>query len=560
MAGAFAKLVGNPKSRPRVEGYTEKVSRSSWLVAREGDGRGSSPDRRPRTVTATGVAPGSVHEGDPLPPSNRRWRSLVVAIVVLAAIWPIAGSARLFPNLTRNADEVVWLSQMDVLESGALTTAAPARNPASYTPWFAQMRNGRYVYRYPPLFPALLAASDIVTGTPRVGLGLASAWAILAVYLLVAELARRRGVALLAAVLVGACPLYFLTAAMFLGYVFFIALFCTAAWLLARGARTGRYVDLALAGFTFGLAVFDRPYDTVLLGLPWLVWFVWRCRRRAPPGLALVALGALLPIGAMLVYNWHLTGDALKPPFLLWDSLDTVGFGNRYPPAVDFTPILGAIGVGRMWRDLLFWSVPGLGLTAVATLLSVRPARTQLAPLIGMLLTLPIGWIGFWASYFAPLRYQLGPVYVLPLLVPLAALTAVGVEAAWAGSGRRAHTRGMVATVAGCAVILGLFEGATHVSRWQLDAGGRKSIPPTPTALAQASDAIGRSPALVFLPEPSIGFLPPLHNSPALDGPRLYVAELPGQDPFVIAAEHPDRRAYRLVGRPDGSVQVQPLQ
>src|SRR5207302_1249440 len=159
--------------------------------------------------------------------SSNAWRWLIGCVVLIAGIWPIVGSFSLFPSLTRNADEVVWLAQAEVLESGALTAPAPAKSPESYQPWFASIRHGRYVYRYPPLFPAVLAVSDLVTGTPRTGLGLVGALAILAVYLLVAELWSRRGSALLAAVLVGTSPIFFLTSAMYLGYVFFIAVFCT---------------------------------------------------------------------------------------------------------------------------------------------------------------------------------------------------------------------------------------------------------------------------------------------------------------------------------------------
>jgi TPR repeat protein len=53
-----------------------------------------------------------------LSPSTIRWRWLVACVVMIAGIWPIVGSIWLFPSLTRNADEVVWLAQAEVLESG----------------------------------------------------------------------------------------------------------------------------------------------------------------------------------------------------------------------------------------------------------------------------------------------------------------------------------------------------------------------------------------------------------------------------------------------------------
>lgn len=498
--------------------------------------------------------------------SSLRWKLVLAAVLAVAAIWPIVGSARVFPNLTRNADEVVWLAQAEVLESGALTAPAPSRDARSFEPWFASIRDGRYVYRYPPLFPALLAASDIAIGTPRVALGAVSAWAVLSVYLLAAEMLRRRGPALLAAVLVGTSPIYFLTAAMFLGYVFFLALICTAAWLLARGVRRRRGIDLVLAGLTFGLAVVHRPYDALLLGVPWAVWLAWRRRRHAPRFAAFVAIGALPVILGMLAYNWHLTGDALKQPFLLWDPTDNIGFGRHFaalpPQPVDFTVRNGIIGVGHFWEDLLSWTVIGLPVAGVASLAFVRRARILLAPLAGMLVTLTLGWIAFFASYYRPFRVQLGPIYFLPLVVPLAVLTASGVAAVLPAVRSRAQTLA-VSVVAGVVLGLTLALGAVHAATWddvkRITAPGLpEATIPTPAELVRATRPLGPTPALVFLPYPFVGFVPPLHNTPELDGTRLYVVES-GANDMAIARAHPERRAYQLILRADGSLQLRPL-
>jgi hypothetical protein len=61
------------------------------------------------------------------------------------------------------------------------------------------------------------------------------------------------------------------------------------------------------------------------------------------------------------------------------------------------------------------------------------------------------------------------------------------------------------------------------------------------------------------LPEAFVGFLPPLHNTPQLDGARLYVAERPGTNDLAIVAAHPDRAVFRLVAALDGSVRLQRL-
>jgi hypothetical protein len=320
-----------------------------------------------------------------------------------------------------------------------------------------------------------------------------------------------------------------------------------------------------LAGFAFGLAIFHRPYDALWLGLPWLGWLMWRSRRTVPRDIALVAAGALPVIVAMLIYNWHLTGDALKPPFLLWDPRDTVGFGLRsssfQAPQVDFTLSMGFVGVGRFWEDLLLWTVPGLPLLAGASLLVLRAAGRRLAPLAGMLPALTFGWIGFWGSYYAQFRHQLGPMYFLPLVVPLAALAAFGATAMVRGVRRPAH-RAITYSVGGCLLAAAVVAGGAHAAAWQPQtrtAGPVGWQLPSPASLSKAISGTGPTPAIIFLPEAFVGFLPPLHNTPQLDGARLYVAERPGTNDLAIVAAHPDRAVFRLVAALDGSVRLQRL-
>jgi hypothetical protein len=178
-----------------------------------------------------------------------------------------------------------------------------------------------------------------------------------------------------------------------------------------------------------------------------------------------------------------------------------------------------------------------------------------------MLPALTFGWIGFWGSYYAQFRHQLGPMYFLPLVVPLAALAAAGATAIVRALRRSAH-KAIACGMGGCLLVAAVVEGGAHAATWQPKV--RTTGPliwqlPSPASLSRAMSELGETRAVIFLPEAYVGFLPPLHNTPRLDGPRLYVAERPGTNRLAIVAAHPDRAVYRLVAGLDGTVRLQRL-
>jgi hypothetical protein len=158
---------------------------------------------------------------------------------------------------------------------------------------------------------------------------------------------------------------------------------------------------------------------------------------------------------------------------------------------------------------------------------------------------------------------QLGPIYFLPLVVPLAVLAAAGVAAIMPAL-RRREARLALYAVGWGVLAWTLTLGAGHAATWEQHK--RIAIPglpeimiPTPNELARATRPIGGTPALVFLPYPYVGFVPPLRKEPGLDGPRLYAAESGAATDLAIASQHPDRHADRVVLHPDDSLSLQPL-
>src|SRR3954466_817467 len=99
-----------------------------------------------------------------------RWSQAgtVAALAVALGAWAAVASRWLHPHLTRDADEATYLQQGATLASGHLT-AAPPGDLRAFQPWFATVRDGRYVFKYTLVWPAVLAVGRIL-GSPRVGL------------------------------------------------------------------------------------------------------------------------------------------------------------------------------------------------------------------------------------------------------------------------------------------------------------------------------------------------------------------------------------------------------
>src|SRR3954470_8496035 len=79
------------------------------------------------------------------------WR--VAALAVAAGAWAAIASARLFPYLTVDKDEAVYLLQADTLRHGRLFPPAPSGSSAgALLPWLSAHVGDHYVPKYTPVW------------------------------------------------------------------------------------------------------------------------------------------------------------------------------------------------------------------------------------------------------------------------------------------------------------------------------------------------------------------------------------------------------------------------
>ncbi len=374
------------------------------------------------------------HSRKPLLQSRFAIHSLLVFCAVFAALWAVGIGHSIFPYLSNNTDEAVYLLQAKALLQGKLWLP---RTPLSdfFLSWFEKYYGDKIVFKYTPVHAFILAAAKYLSGNFSSAPAGIAVVTILCMYSFCRELGLPRKTALLASVFVLLSPAFLILSATYLPYCSSLALTLAFATLLLRGMRLGSPVLLCLAGIIQGLTFFCRPYDTVLFSAVWCIFYLpWRTSMRSTLSHCGWALAGLVPILIMaFFFNAETTGHPLIFPFQQY-AFDTFGFGIKRV----------FMGVGILYFDLnaaldatakSFWQ---LGLWVFGSLISVIVvvgflAKTRLRrrerALCAMLAVYPLGYFFFWGPFNMMswgALYYLGPNYYLPCLVPFAIFAARG--------------------------------------------------------------------------------------------------------------------------------------
>ncbi|HEX2259738.1 MAG TPA: hypothetical protein VHJ40_08360 [Actinomycetota bacterium] len=363
--------------------------------------------------------------------------NLAHVLLVASAAWAVIGSLLMFPLLSDNNDEAVYLFQAAALRDGVLFPQAPSAWEA-FLPWLSAYADGRFVPKYTPVHAAIIAIAGFLFRTDRAALAIIAAGAVGSAYLLAQQILGNRRQAFLAGVFFSLSPLFLVQSTLFLSYLSALAILQGFAAALIVGLRRSSRAMLVVSGLLLGLAIFARAFDALLFSLPLVVWMVWR--GRSAPGQLIrhsgwVLIGLAVPIGGMLTFFKAATGSPFASPFFL-DALDIFGFGERrMVPDWESTTYTASQALQGMSRHLLlssFWVFGGLALIGLAISGARGVKKGEPALWLGALaVTVPAGYFFFWGSYGSiawggPGRF--GPFYYLPVLTPIAILGARGFD------------------------------------------------------------------------------------------------------------------------------------
>ncbi|MEO5839798.1 MAG: hypothetical protein ABIQ73_21150 [Acidimicrobiales bacterium] len=480
-------------------------------------------------------------------PRVRQPVTIVIALAIVSFVLALVVADRLFPLLSANNDEAVYLFQARIFRSGHLTLPADGYRDF-FRPWMSSEHDQQLVLVFQPVFPALLALSDLVFGSMRVALGIIAGASVLLVYALGGELGLSSRARVIAAAIFALSPFAVIQSALYLEYLFAVALETGVLTLLLAGLRSAggrRARRLTAAGLVYGLLVFTRPLEGLMLGVAMGLFLIVRERTlsRALRQLIWPALGAVPIVALMLAYNAQLTGSPLRFPLWAIGGNNSFGFGRRNvvggSPLIDATFLNGLKALHQNMRSLPHWVFGSILIVPLAVhglWQRRREPTTVLLAAIGVLF--PLAYLFYWGNLLIVNgRKLIGPHYYMALLIPTVIFAAVALD-------RLALRRKSLATLIFVSMIAAtLIELPDKIDR-------NDHFTDVYRAEQAAIDSVADDNAVVILPITADGsyLLHPrgwLTNDFDLRDPILYAADR-GAENIELSRRYTDRRLYRL--------------
>lgn len=256
-------------------------------------------------------------------------------------------ATNLLERIPHVQDDVAYLFQAKMLAGGAFHVPAP---PVAIRSFFAQQfmpfYHGEWLSQYPPGHPLLLMLGVLV-GAPWLVEPVLASLALGCTYLLGRRLYGNE-VGILAALLGLSSPFWLFLGASFMSHATGMFFAVTFMLCFSRAEDDTRNLWPFLAGFLAGMAFITRELTAIGIFTPFALYallFYRRWRWAFVPAV----LGAAIPLGFLLLFNWVQMGNPFRSTYYAWDPNFAIGFGNHVGPLGPFTP---ADGIWNIYQNL----------------------------------------------------------------------------------------------------------------------------------------------------------------------------------------------------------------
>jgi 4-amino-4-deoxy-L-arabinose transferase-like glycosyltransferase len=367
---------------------------------------------------------------------NQLHRHLADLIALLLAIIGSIASAwvtqTIFDGVPHIEDEIAYVWQAKALLTAHLTVPSPPDSNSFMVPFIVDYHGLRFG-KYPPGWPAVLAVA--------IGLG-ARLWINPLLAGLGVWLTYRLGkrifndlVGLLAAGLTVTSPFFLMNSGSLLSHPLGLVLSATftLGWLgsfwdeqvekeNAPGAKK-RWAYAALSVVALGGLILTRPMTALAVAIPFGIHgitLLFRGDARTRLRLVVFGLVAVMFVGAYLLWQYSLTGNAMLNTYTLWWPYDRVGFGPGHGRGAAGNTLqmvrintLNSLYAGRY--DLFGWA----GLSWILLPFGIWASRRNPKGLLigSVAFSLVLMYMSYWvgATLFGP-RYYYEGLYSVTLL------------------------------------------------------------------------------------------------------------------------------------------------
>ncbi|MFQ6069866.1 MAG: glycosyltransferase family 39 protein [Candidatus Aminicenantales bacterium] len=311
----------------------------------------------------------------------------------------------IFNHIPRVHDEIANLFQAKIFKLGKLYVTSPCEK--DFFQFTHVINNGKWYSQYTPGYPLLLLIGLLV-GAPWIVNPVLASISIIFFYFIGRELYSEK-VGVLASVL-GSISIWFLLMSSTMmshpSSLFFTSFFLL---FLFRSLKKPSMVNGLLAGAGWGMSFLVRPYNAVLISLPFLAYFSFKFVKDRKPRLknfVALSLVILISISLLMVYNQVTNGHPLRMGYVVRYGDDHgLGFGKKGYTETPHTPLLGAVNVGRyiaaLNKDLFGWPISSfLALLPLLWLTKIRPEERRKDLLLASgFFSLLIGLFFYWGTF-----------------------------------------------------------------------------------------------------------------------------------------------------------------
>lgn len=254
-----------------------------------------------------------------------------------------------FPN---SADEYAYIFQAMTFRAGHLWNDTHSLQEFfNFFHIFAQ--EGKWVSRFPPGFPIVLALADLLN-IPLWLVNPILSSLVLWIFFIFTKKIHGVTVATFATLSLMFSSFFIMNGASFFSHILALLFILLFYYHSVSFSATGRWRYAVLAGIWIGFAFITRPYSAILVAIPLALFFLFRQPNRTIIGTLFVILGAIPFLTFLFYYNYEITGDPFTMVTQWLHPNERIGFvhGHTWLQAIIYTI--------KHIRDMIFWTSPFL--------------------------------------------------------------------------------------------------------------------------------------------------------------------------------------------------------